>query len=95
MWGGGLPSPLFILSEFSLGRFLDGICYNGKMKPLNVFGLTIFLAGLLTIVGFGFYKFFEDSTVPIVVKLGIIAIALGIIIILVSLTKERLKEKKS
>ena len=63
------------------------------MKPLNILGLTIFSAGTLTLIGFGLYKFFEDSTISIVVRLGIIAVILGIIIILISLTKERLKEK--
>ena len=63
------------------------------MKPLNILGLTIFFAGSLTIVCFGLYKFFEDSTIPIVVRVGITAIILGVIIILISLAKERLKEK--
>ncbi len=63
------------------------------MKPLNILGLTIFFVGSLTVVGFGLYKFFEDSTIPTVVRFGIIAIILGVIIILISLIKERLKEK--
>ncbi|MCD4762374.1 hypothetical protein K8R32_05475 [bacterium] len=63
------------------------------MKPLNILGLTFFFAGLLTLAGFGLYKFFEDTTIPVVVRLGLIAIILGIIIILISLIKERLKEK--
>ena len=63
------------------------------MKPLNILGLTIFSAGLLALTGFGLYKFFEDSTVPLVIRWGSIAIILGIIIILISLIRERLKEK--
>ena len=63
------------------------------MKPLNILGLTILFAGILILISFGLYKFFEDSTIPTVVRLGIIAIILGIIIILTSLIKERLKEK--
>ncbi len=63
------------------------------MKPLNVLGLTIFSIGLLVITGFGLYKFFEDSTISIVIRLGIVATILGVIIILISLIKERLKEK--
>jgi len=58
------------------------------MKPLNVLGLTIFSIGLLVITGFGLYKFFEDSTISIVVRLGIVATILGVIIILISLIKE-------
>lgn len=63
------------------------------MKPLNILGLIIFFAGILALAGFGLYKFFEDTTIPVVVRLGIIAIILGIIIILISLIRERLKEK--
>ena len=63
------------------------------MKPLNILGLTIFFAGVLTLIGFGLYKFFEDSTVPVIVRYGIIAIILGVIIILMSLIRERIKEK--
>ena len=63
------------------------------MKSLNILGLTIFFAGLLVLIGFGLYKFFEDSTIPTIVRWGIIAIILGVIIILISLIKERLKEK--
>lgn len=63
------------------------------MKPLNILGLIIFSGGLLALIGFGLYEFFKDSTVPVVVRWGIIAIILGVIIILISLIKERLKEK--
>ena len=62
------------------------------MKPLNILGLTIFFAGIFILISFGLYKFFEDSTIPIVVRLGVVAIILGIIIILASLIKEKLKE---
>ena len=63
------------------------------MKPLNVLGLIIFGGGVLTLIGLGVYEFFKDSTVPTVVKLGITAVIAGVIILLISLTKERLKEK--
>lgn len=64
------------------------------MKSLNILGLTIFSAGLLALVSFGLYKFFEDSTIPTVVRWGIIAVILGVIIILISLVRERLKDKE-
>lgn len=63
------------------------------MKPLNILGLIIFSAGVLALIGFGLYEFFEDSTIPTIVRWGIIAVILGVIIILISLIKERLKEK--
>jgi len=63
------------------------------VKLLNILGLIIFSVGALSLVSFGLYEFFKDSTVPIVVKWGIVSIILGVIVILISLARERLKEK--
>ena len=65
-----------------------------KMKPLNILGLTIFSLGFAILVGFGLYQFFKDIEVSQIVKWGIIAIIFGVIILLISLIKERLKEPK-
>jgi len=65
------------------------------MKFLNILGLTLFSLGIMVLVGFGLYKFFQDTTISIIVRYGIIAVILGVIIILISLIRERLKEKKS
>ena len=64
------------------------------MKFLNILGLTLFSLGIMVLVGFGLYKFFQDTTVPAIIRYGIIAVILGVMIILISLIKERLKEKK-
>jgi len=64
------------------------------MKPLNILGLIVLFGGTLVLIGFGLYKFFEDTEIPLIVRGGIIAIILGVVIILISLIKERLKEKK-
>jgi len=64
------------------------------MKFLNILGLTLFSLGIIILVGFGLYKFFQDATVPATIRYGIIAVILGVIIILISLIRERLKEKK-
>jgi len=64
------------------------------MKFLNILGLTLFSLGIMVLVGFGLYKFFQDTTVPAIIRYGIIAVILGVMIILISLVKERLKEKK-
>jgi len=64
------------------------------MKPLNILGLIIFSAGGLTLIGFGLYRFFEDTTVPLIIRWGIISLILGTIIMLISLIIERLKDKR-
>ncbi len=63
------------------------------MKFLNILGLTLFSLGTITLISFGLYKFFEDTTIPTIIRYGIIAIILGTIIIISSLIKERLKEE--
>ena len=63
------------------------------MKPLNILGLILFFTGSFTLIGFGFYQFFKDLEIPMLIKLSIIAIILGIIIIIFSLIRERLNEK--
>jgi hypothetical protein len=64
------------------------------MKFLNILGLILFSLGVVILVGFGLYKFFQDATVPVIIRYSIVAMILGTIIILTSLIKERLKEKK-
>jgi len=64
------------------------------MKFLNILGLILFSLGVIILVGFGLYKFFQDTTVPVMIRYSIIAMILGTIVILTSLIKERLKEKK-
>ncbi len=66
------------------------------MKPLNVIGLIILSAGALILAGFGLYKlvgvFLKDSTIPAIIKWGIVGVVLGVVIILISLIVERIKD---
>jgi hypothetical protein len=65
------------------------------MKILKNLGLFLFCLGLLMILGFGLYKFFGDSSVPLIVRWGIIGLILGIGIMITSLIIERLKDIKN
>ena len=64
------------------------------MKFLNILGSILFSLGIVILVGFGLYKFFQDTTIPIIIRYSIIAMMLGTTIILASLVKERLKEEQ-
>jgi tetrahydromethanopterin S-methyltransferase subunit E len=68
------------------------------MKPLNVLGLIIFSFGGLALISFGLYKFLNifirDDSVPFLIKWGIAALLVGLIIILISLIAERIRDKK-
>jgi hypothetical protein len=69
------------------------------MKPLNILGLTIFSIGILLLASFGLYKFleiiFRDTNIHIVIKVGIAGLILGVVVILISLVIERIKENKN
>ena len=64
------------------------------MRPLTILGLIIFSVGGLFLIGFGLYKFFEDTTVPLIIKGGITALILGAAVMLISLIIERVKDQK-
>lgn len=62
------------------------------MEFLNILGLILFSLGIVILVGFSLYKFFQNPTIPIIIRYGIVAVIWGTIIILISLIRERLKE---
>ena len=65
------------------------------MKILKILGLSIFCLCFLLLTGFGTYRFLEDSTIPIMIKWGTIGLILGIIMVLISLIIERVKDNKN
>jgi TM2 domain-containing membrane protein YozV len=66
-----------------------------KMKTLKILGLSIFCLCLLVLTGFGIHEFLKDSTVPLVIKWGMIGLILGMIIVIISLIIERIKDNKN
>lgn len=70
--------------------------YTRTMKPLNIIGLSIFGIGTLLLVGFGIYKIIEDinTNIPAIIVLGVAGVILGIIIMLISLITERIKDNE-
>jgi hypothetical protein len=66
----------------------------GFMDKLRVLGLALFGFGMLAVFGQVIYVMLEDVNVPRGIRFGVTSIILGLIIILVSITRERLKEVK-
>ena len=68
------------------------------MKPLNTIGLTIFSLGALVLIGYGLYELvaalWQDTDIPIIIKLGIVGVILGVLILLIALVSERIKDNK-
>jgi|ETNmetMinimDraft_2_1059921.scaffolds.fasta_scaffold481288_1 hypothetical protein len=70
--------------------------YTKEMKPLNIIGLAVFTVGTLLLIGFGIYEIIEDinTNIPIVIILGVAGVILGVIIMLISLIIERVKDNE-
>jgi len=64
------------------------------VKKINILGLTIFSVSVLALIGFGLHEFLKETDMPVIIKWGIAGILLGIIIILISLVVERIKDYK-
>ncbi|MHA1844747.1 MAG: hypothetical protein ACTSWE_10845 [Promethearchaeota archaeon] len=65
------------------------------MKILKTIGLLIFCFCLLALTGFSIHEFLKDSTIPFMVKWGSVGLILGMIIIIISLIMERIKDNKN
>jgi tetrahydromethanopterin S-methyltransferase subunit E len=64
------------------------------MRIFNILGLTLFFGGLISIFAWLLYDLVLSVDIPLVIKWGIVSIIAGIIVILISLIKERSKEKE-
>ena len=67
------------------------------MKILKIIGITTLLASILLLIFYGLYELFaelfKNLEIPFIIKLGITGLILGIVITLISLTIERIKDK--
>jgi len=58
-------------------------------------GWLFYLVGLVVVIGYGAWEFAVDDEVPTLIKLGTAAAILGILLLIVSVLRERLIERKS
>jgi hypothetical protein len=69
------------------------------MKILKTTGLVIFGSGALSLIGYWLYlmtkEFLWVSDIPFIIRFGVIAIILGIIVTLIALIFERINDKKN
>lgn len=64
------------------------------MKRIEVFGSVLIIFGTGILSGYGMYLFVQAQDVPVIIRLGTVALFAGILVILLSLIKERVLEKK-
>ena len=62
------------------------------MPSLRNVGLTFFLGGLLILLGYGGVEILVSADTPFVIKLGVLALGLGILILIITLIKEENEE---
>ncbi len=64
------------------------------MKSFEVLGSIMIILGACVLTGYGMYLFIQAQDVPVIIRIGTVALFAGILIILLSLVKERVMEKK-
>ena len=68
------------------------------MKKLNILGLAILLAGALLVAGYGVKEyasqFLTDTSIPVIIRYGVTAIIAGLLILIISLILERVRDSK-
>ncbi len=64
------------------------------MRKFEAIGSILIIMGTGILTGYGMYLFIQANDVPVIIRLGVIALFVGTVIILLSLMKERILEKK-
>jgi len=64
------------------------------MKRLEAIGSVLVIMGVGLLSGYGLYLFIQASDVPVIIRLGAVVIFAGILIIVLSLLRERFIEKR-
>ena len=64
------------------------------MRRVEFAGLFLVIIGMMILIGYSLWIFLTVENVPLVVRLGIVGILIGIAVILVVLIIERLRELK-
>ena len=64
------------------------------MRRVEFAGLLLVIAGMMILIGYSLWVFLTVEDVPIVVRVGIVGILIGIAVILIVLMIERLRELK-
>ncbi len=62
------------------------------MRRVEFSGLVLVIAGMLILIGYSLWVFLTVENVPLIVRIGIVGILLGIAVILTVLVIERLRE---
>lgn len=64
------------------------------MNRLQLFGIVVFVAGIILPLGYGLYHFFIAEDIPVLIRASSSLLFVGLIIVIISLVRERLQDLK-
>ncbi len=64
------------------------------MHKIMIFGTAAVLLGMFIFIGYGVYVLVISYEIPIEIRIGIISVVLGVLIVLISIILENIKEKR-
>lgn len=64
------------------------------MKQIDALGIGFVILGIVVLLVYGLYVFIMSTGIPYFVRIGAILLVIGIVIVLVSLVRERIHEAK-
>ncbi len=60
------------------------------MDKTEAFGAVLVLFAAVVLAGYGVYAFVQATDIPVLIRVGVVALIAGFLIILLSLVRERL-----
>ena len=64
------------------------------MDKMQTIGVIAFLAGIIMLTAYGLYIFLIAEEIPLIIRVGIAVMSIGIVIVIVALIRERLQDIK-
>ena len=64
------------------------------MEKVRFFGFILLGIGVIICIAYALYQFVQAADVPLIIRLGVVGILVGIGFLLLSVIKERFEEKK-
>ncbi len=60
------------------------------MDRIEFAGAILIMLAIVILAGYGLYMFVQAADVPVIIRIGIVALVVGFLVILLSVTRERL-----
>ena len=64
------------------------------MEKLQTLGVIVFVAGILILTAYGLYMFLIAEDIPLIIRIGLAAMGIGVVIVILALVRERYQDIK-